>query len=782
MQKLHNKGIIKKLIICIITAIMLCNFAVPNFAYASIFPDEGGLIFKAIAQFVTYLGDKTMEWLQNTFTSIDKIEQEDGTYIFKYSPAIIFSGKVPALDINFINPSSISIHETADNLQDKIDEIYFSTWTYLQNWRSKGKTGDTDYKEDYEKAKNDAQYTHVSGSYPYMGGDTVDYDAYYLVNVEKNELYICCRYDRTSDVYYSGVESLIMDVNYESTAGKLQSTIASWYKALRRVALVGLLSVLVYLGIRIVLSSNSPESQSKYKKMLTDWLVAVCLLFTLHYIMSFTLTIAQEISNIFNTGTSDELLNTLRGKIKNGGSWGLVASELIMYITLVILTITYTIQYLKRVIYMAFFTMIAPLISLTYPLDKIKDGQAQAFTMWLREYIFNALIQVVHLVIYYVLVGSALDLVDTYPLYAIVALLFIKKAEGIIKKMFGFDKSETVSAIGAATTGALVMNAVNSLKRLPKGSKQGAESGSGTGKGVRTANVDPLQGLTAAGVLAEGNGTPTQTGGNGAPAGAQNGSGTPAGAQNGNGAGAQAGTITGARTPSGAGTGNPLGSQNPTEQNKKDKEKVRALRGARTLLERYGRPVLSKAGGIVLGGTGALIGFSAGVAQGDIGKALGGVAAGAGAGYHGGQRLVNSGLNAAKSAAHIGDKWNNVKDAYNEGARGREYVAQEQFDREFFKSDEYLRFRDEHQGVAKEDISTMLAAGITDTKSMEKIINSGGNLEEEIGYYTLAKDCDNSTYYGKGNKLREYLAGKLKRDDPNTIDVDYFYNKMRNYK
>ena len=114
---------------------------------------------------------------------------------------------------------------------------------------------------------------------------------------------------------------------------------------------------------------------------------------------------------------------------------------------------------------MAFYTLIAPLITLTYPLDKIKDGQAQAFTMWIREYVYTALIQIIHLVIYTVLVGSALDLVSSYPLYAIIVLLFIKKADGIIKKMFGFDKSETVGTLGAAATGALIVNALNKLAR-----------------------------------------------------------------------------------------------------------------------------------------------------------------------------------------------------------------------------------------------------------------------------------------------------------------------------
>ena len=61
--------------------------------------------------------------------------------------------------------------------------------------------------------------------------------------------------------------------------------------------------------------------------------------------------------------------------------------------------------------------MIAPLITLTYPLDKISDGKAQAFNMWIREYIFNALIQVVHIMLYIVLISSAESLVKHFPIF-----------------------------------------------------------------------------------------------------------------------------------------------------------------------------------------------------------------------------------------------------------------------------------------------------------------------------------------------------------------------------
>ncbi len=163
-----------------------------------------------------------------------------------------------------------------------------------------------------------------------------------------------------------------------STAYELRNTISKWYKALRTIALVGLLSVLVYVGIRIIISSTGQE-KAKYKKMITDWLAAICILFVLHYIMAFTMVMVENILEIFTsdaiigTNGEDVLMSSIRQGVNTEGALSTSFTELLMYIVLVIYTVIFTIHYLKRLVYLAFFTMIAPLIALTYPLDKIKD-------------------------------------------------------------------------------------------------------------------------------------------------------------------------------------------------------------------------------------------------------------------------------------------------------------------------------------------------------------------------------------------------------------------------
>ena len=85
----------------------------------------------------------------------------------------------------------------------------------------------------------------------------------------------------------------------ESTAKALSPQISKWYVALRNLVLVGLMIVLLYIGIRIVLSSAA-EEKAKYKEHIKDWLVAVVLVVFMHYIMAFALTLTEYLTNVLN--------------------------------------------------------------------------------------------------------------------------------------------------------------------------------------------------------------------------------------------------------------------------------------------------------------------------------------------------------------------------------------------------------------------------------------------------------------------------------------------------
>ena len=320
---------------------------------------------------------------------------------------------------------------------------------------------------------------------------------------------------------------------------ELQNTIKFWYQIIRTLAIVGMMSVLVYIGIRILLSSTA-EQKSKYKELLNDWLIGMVLLFTMHYIMVFANIAVDNLTDLLkninpmghvaivpdeNGAVEKELrkwnfeftetANDDGKKIykNNGGGhpyieWhtdlmGQLRIALqhnrdnseeyigytIMYIVMVIYTFVFCLTYIKRVIYMAFLTVISPLVALTYPIDKVNDGSAQGFSYWFKEYIFNLLLQPLHLLIYTILISSAISFATKNIIYALVALGFITQAEKIVRQMFNFSKASTPGVFSGPAGAAMVMSGMRWLMgNGPSGANGGGklpgasgESGTVTG-------------------------------------------------------------------------------------------------------------------------------------------------------------------------------------------------------------------------------------------------------------------------------------------------------------
>ena len=384
------------------------------------------------------------------------------------------------------------------------------------------------YKYSYKYGDNYRIILHQTTN-GYNGNDTCSYDIYKI--------------ETANQTYYA------------STAYNLRPVIANWYNILRDISIVGMLSILVYVGIRIMLSSTAGD-KAKYKQLLVDWVVAICLLFLMQYIMSFSNIAVKKVTSVIqsavvSTTESDKLsadekkATAEKGKLDgdvavtrgtqlfeiedkelvkkayqilveenktdtkyedlftNGNSGSLywptnnfteqarMLGQLtdkddnatnyayasigykIISIVLVLYTLIFTWTYVKRVVYMAFLTMIAPLVALTYPIDKMNDGKAQAFNMWFKEYIFNLLIQPLHLILYMVLIGSAMTFASQNLIYAVVAIGFMTPAEKLMRKFFGFEKAGTPGMFAGPAGAALMMGGINKLLRPPHPPKGG---------------------------------------------------------------------------------------------------------------------------------------------------------------------------------------------------------------------------------------------------------------------------------------------------------------------
>ena len=322
--------------------------------------------------------------------------------------------------------------------------------------------------------------------------------------------------DFISGKYYDASSNKLEDVTGSWT--EIRKVVSQWYKVIRMIAIIAFLSILIYTGIKIILSSNARD-KAKYKEWILNWLMGVVLLFTMHYLMGFILSVTGEVTTLLGDACGEVKVLWIDGSDTNGNGkeeageysyddvvktnlmgyarWRMneknqyyAVGYRVIYIFLIVITIKFTFVYLKRVLTMAFLTMIAPLVAFMYPIDKMNDGSAQAFNMWFKEYLFNALLQPMHLLLYTVLVGAAVTIATDNLIYAIVALLFLTEAEKLFKKIFGFDKAGggTVGGFAGgmaagATAAAIASNAKNiagMIKGGGKGSSGGGNGASGT--------------------------------------------------------------------------------------------------------------------------------------------------------------------------------------------------------------------------------------------------------------------------------------------------------------
>lgn len=208
--------------------------------------------------------------------------------------------------------------------------------------------------------------------------------------------------------------------------------------------------------------------------------------------------------------------------------WGYV----FLYVLLTIETVIFLYKYLKRVLWLAFLTMIAPLIALMYPIDKVGDGKAQTFNMWFREYLFNSLIQPLHILLYIIFMKAGTQLMNTNVIYGIVAYAFLIPAEKFFKKMFGFDKASTPGGLGSPAAGMMAMRGLDRLGGFGPHGKGGKKDGSSSagrskikyaknplatpmGSGIGGGQSDANGGIPgSSGLLGRGNGrTPIPNGG-----------------------------------------------------------------------------------------------------------------------------------------------------------------------------------------------------------------------------------------------------------------------------
>lgn len=347
----------------------------------------------------------------------------------------------------------------------------------------------------------------------------------------------------------------------DSTVDQIRKSVSIWYYSIRNLAAILLIVIIVYVGIRMALSTIA-EDKAKYKQMLIDWITGLALLFVLHFIMVAIVNVNNILVDVLKTtitGSSGRISDTIMDQLFNdalskGFTKGLGSA--LCYVLLVGVTFLFLLAYVKRMVTIAFLIVIAPLVTVTYSIDKMGDSKSQALNTWLKEFSYNILIQPFQCVTYLALGQTAIEVLEGgYSLKAILIaifmLVFVLTSEKIIKHIFHFESQSMSDTLAAAVGGATLIS-------LASKGKSGGGKSSGGGSGNSNKFADPQKSMTTASK----NSTNVRQGGNpnrqSSPG--ASGSGNGAGGSGGSGgSGGTSGGQSGSNSGSGAGSGNGAG-------------------------------------------------------------------------------------------------------------------------------------------------------------------------------------------------------------------------------
>ncbi len=219
--------------------------------------------------------------------------------------------------------------------------------------------------------------------------------------------------------------------------------VLKFYNYTRNLSIAISLLVLVYIGIRMAVSTVSSD-QAKYKKMLISWVSSIILVFALHLLIitiSFVLQkgfeLVDSVAKAWKIAGFEEQI--YKGAIENltGGNMGynIFTTVVIIYI-FTWYQAKFFLYYLHRTIEVNFLVVVAPLVTITYSIDKIGDSKAQAFGNFIKEISVKSAIQLIHAVLYVVFIATAGAIAVSQPILALIFFAALSRAEKIAKKIF----------------------------------------------------------------------------------------------------------------------------------------------------------------------------------------------------------------------------------------------------------------------------------------------------------------------------------------------------------
>ena len=367
----------------------------------------------------------------------------------------IFFNRVPLLDVNFFD-MEVDITKTATGFKSEFAEE--TAEDEIGNGNSLKSGSRNSYKNWWDRVKHEPQYQEEAAQ------EEAEKTQAAKEEKEKRE------------------NSLVMI---------LKRAIAGWYYIFRAISFMLMLIILVYIGIKLAISSATKD-KAFYKRVLMDWVVGMILVFSIHYIMLgiiktneiFIDTLAKyrdgaKELEVYEYGLksrakkpveNDELEVDLYTEVKTrayDAKLSVGTTGMIMYMVLVFYAWKYTFIYLKRYLTVAVLTMIAPLVAATYAFNKVNSGKSTIFTNWFKEYLFTVIIQTMHALLYLIFLDTALKISLQSVggvILAFTLMHMMSKSESLFRKILNINGKltdelananirDTVNAYKGAVTG-----------------------------------------------------------------------------------------------------------------------------------------------------------------------------------------------------------------------------------------------------------------------------------------------------------------------------------------
>jgi len=243
--------------------------------------------------------------------------------------------------------------------------------------------------------------------------------------------------------------------NNETIDVIMRQKISGWYMAIRGVSLAVMLVLLLIVGLKLMVFTVSSADKALFKRILVDWLIGFILLFFIYYIMYAVILLNEntvnrmkswgyELSGLSSEGDNEydlyEYAMSKAYEIKfTSGTIGMI-----MYIMLVVYSYKFVIIYAKRYINVIVLILIGPVVCVITAFKRVLSGKSgDVLKKWIKEFLYNVLIQSLHALFYASLVGTTLRMSDETEstigaLLTLIIFAFIFKLDGIVRKIFNF--------------------------------------------------------------------------------------------------------------------------------------------------------------------------------------------------------------------------------------------------------------------------------------------------------------------------------------------------------